>query len=164
MNPFPDGEPGDRLLVTVLASRTLPLIRYELTDRLRLSTRPCPCELPFRLVEAVEGRTDDLLTLPAQAGGLVHVHPVIFHQTLDLLDAVGWQVRHHEDRLQILIASPGPGFDQTATETAVQAALDDAGAAATHPTATVVDSIPVGAAGKRPPGHSTPPHSATETG
>ena len=146
----PEGEPGDRLLVTVLSSRTLPLIRYELTDRLRLSTRPCPCGLPFRLVEAVEGRTDDLLTLPAQLGGLVHVHPVVFHQTLDLLDAAGWQVHQQEDGLQILIASPGPGFDQTATESAVQAALDSAGAATTAVTATVVDSIPVGAAGKRP--------------
>ena len=148
--PVPQGEPGDRLLVTVLSSRTLPLIRYELTDRLRLSTRPCPCGLPFRLVEAVEGRTDDLLTLHAQAGGLVHVHPVVFHQTLDLLDAAGWQVRQQKDGLQIVIASPGPGFDRTATESVVSAALDGAGAATTPVTATVVDNIPVGAAGKRP--------------
>src|SRR5215218_2934341 len=36
--PVPLGHSGDRLLVTVLFSRTIPLIRYELTDRLRLST------------------------------------------------------------------------------------------------------------------------------
>jgi hypothetical protein len=98
----------------------------------------------------VEGRTDDLLTLPAQAGGLVQVHPVVFHQTLDLLDAAGWQVHQRKEGLQILIASPGPGFDQTATETAVRAALGSAGATITPVTVTVVDSIPVGAAGKRP--------------
>ena len=33
----------------------------------------------YRLMEAVEGRTDDVLSLPARTGGLVRVHPVIFH-------------------------------------------------------------------------------------
>src|SRR5262249_35300586 len=34
--PVPAGLPGTRLLVTVLSSRTIPLIRYEMTDRLAL--------------------------------------------------------------------------------------------------------------------------------
>ena len=148
--PVPDGEPGDRLLVSVLSSRTLPLIRYELTDRLRLSTRPCPCGLPFRLVAAVEGRTDDLLSLPAQGGGRVQVHPVVFHKALDLIDAAGWQVHQQEMGLRIIVASPGPNFDRTATEATVQAALRGAGVATTPVAATVVDSIPVGPTGKRP--------------
>jgi putative adenylate-forming enzyme len=149
--PVPDGEPGDRLLVSVLSSRTLPLIRYELTDRLRLSTtRHCPCGLPFRLVAAVEGRTDDLLSLPAQGGGRVQVHPVVFHQALDLLDAAGWQVQQQERGLRILVASPGRNFDRTATEATVQAALRGAGVATEPVTATAVDSIPVGPTGKRP--------------
>jgi phenylacetate-coenzyme A ligase PaaK-like adenylate-forming protein len=36
--PVPPGITGDRLLVTVLFSRTPPLIRYQLTDRVRLAT------------------------------------------------------------------------------------------------------------------------------
>jgi phenylacetate-CoA ligase len=40
--PVPPGQPGDRLLVTVLFSRTLPLIRYEMTDLVTLATEPCP--------------------------------------------------------------------------------------------------------------------------
>jgi phenylacetate-CoA ligase len=97
--PVPPGESGSRLLVTVLSSRTIPLIRYEMTDRVRLATQPCPCGRPFRLVESIEGRTDDVLVLPAAGGGTVQIHPVVFHQVLDLLDAAGWQVRQREQEL-----------------------------------------------------------------
>ncbi|WNB86979.1 hypothetical protein [Cellulomonas sp. ATA003] len=41
-DPVPAGSPGARVLVTVLFSRTLPLIRYELSDRVTLSTSPAP--------------------------------------------------------------------------------------------------------------------------
>jgi phenylacetate-CoA ligase len=40
--PMSPGVTGARLLVTVLFSRTIPLIRYEMTDRVRLATtQPC---------------------------------------------------------------------------------------------------------------------------
>lgn len=63
--PVPPGQTGARLLVTVLSSRTIPLIRYEMTDRVRLAPQPCPCGLPFRLIDSIEGRADDVLDLPA---------------------------------------------------------------------------------------------------
>ncbi len=148
--PVPAGEPGDRLLVTVLFGRTIPLIRYEMTDRVRLATQPCPCGLPFRLVDSIEGRTDDVLNLPTSDGGSVRLHPVVFHQVLDLLDVAGWQVRQQDDHLRVLVASPGPGFDPTATEGAVQAALTRAGAPTPAVHVSVVDDIPAGPAGKRP--------------
>lgn len=148
--PVPPGETGDRLLVTVLSSRTIPLIRYELTDRVRLATEPCPCPLPFRLVDSIEGRTDDMLVLPAPDDQTVRVHPVAFHRVLELLDAGGWQVRQHKDGLRVLIATPGPGFDPDATERAVQAAVTNAGAQAIPVHVSVVDAIPAGGAGKRP--------------
>ncbi len=44
--PVPASQAGTRLLVTVLYSRTVPLIRYEMTDRLKLAKQPCPCGLP----------------------------------------------------------------------------------------------------------------------
>jgi phenylacetate-coenzyme A ligase PaaK-like adenylate-forming protein len=148
--PVPPGQPGDRLLVTVLFSRTIPLIRYEMTDRVRLAARPCPCGLPFRLVESIEGRTDDVLVLPATAGGTVRIHPVVFHQVLDLLDVVGWQVRQQEHQLQVLVAAPGPAFEARTTQRAVRAALTTAGALPPPLGVLVVDAIPAGAAGKRP--------------
>jgi phenylacetate-CoA ligase len=149
--PVPVGEAGDRLLVTVLFSRTVPLIRYELTDRLRLTPEPCPCGLPLQPAAAVEGRTDDALTLPGRSGAPVRIHPVLFHRVLDLLDAVGWQVRHDPDRLHILVAHPGPGFDPDQTTTSLHSALSAAGARPIPVIVSVVDTIPAGAAGKRPP-------------
>ena len=126
------------------------MIRYEMTDRLRLAVRPCPCGRPFRLVESIEGRTDDVLVLPAAGGGTVRVHPIVFHQVLDLLDASGWQVRQQEQELRLLVAGPGPGFDASAAERAVRAALAAAGALAPPVLLSVVETVPPGAAGKRP--------------
>lgn len=148
--PVPPGLPGSRLLVTVLASRTMPLIRYEMTDRVRLSAEPCPCGLPFSLVEAIEGRTDDMLVVPAARGGTLAIHPVVFHKTLDLLDAAGWQVRQEEGQLRVLIARPGSEFDPGATERAIKSGLTGAGASPQPVRVEVVDAIPAGAAGKRP--------------
>jgi phenylacetate-coenzyme A ligase PaaK-like adenylate-forming protein len=148
--PVPPGVTGDRLLVTVLFSRTLPLIRYELTDRVRLATEPCPCGRPFRLLAAVEGRTDQLLRLPGRDGMRRPVHPVVFHRALELLDAGGWQVRQDPDGLTVLVASPGPAFDALAAQQAVAAGLKDAQVAPLAVRVVVVDAIPAGAAGKRP--------------
>jgi phenylacetate-CoA ligase len=146
----PPGATGARLLVAVLFSRTLPLICYEMTDRVRLATRECFCRLPFLVLEGIEGRTDDLLDLPAAAGGTVRIHPVVFHRVLDLLDAAGWQVRQHPDRLEVLLASPAPGYDPTRTQDAIRAALNQAGVAPTRVDVTAVQAIPPGPAGKRP--------------
>jgi phenylacetate-coenzyme A ligase PaaK-like adenylate-forming protein len=148
--PVPVGQTGDRLLVTVLSSRTIPLIRYEMTDRVQLAPQPCPCGLPFRLLDSIEGRADDVLDLPAPGGGRVRVHPVVFHQALDLLDAARWQIRQEDNQLRMLVAGPGSGFDPAATERAVQAAITAAGGHALPITVSVVDHIPAGAAGKRP--------------
>ncbi len=123
----PDGVAGDKLLESVLSGRTLPLLHYELTDRVRLATRARPCGLPFRLIEAVEGRTDDLMQLPGNAGGTVTVHPIAVHRALDDVPAAGWQVREEEDRLRVLISRPGPGFSSERVATSLAAALEAAG-------------------------------------
>ena len=148
--PVPAGTTGARLLVTVLSSRTLPLIRYELTDRVRESAERCPCGRPFRLLAGIEGRTDDVLDLPAAEGGTVAVHPVVFHQVLDLVDAAGWQVRQDDDGVTVLIASPGTAVDATGLQAQVTAALRHAGTAVLAVRVRTVDAIPAGAAGKRP--------------
>jgi len=146
----PTGVSGDRLLVTVLFSRTLPLIRYELTDRGRLATESCPCGRPFRLLAAVEGRTDDLMRLPGRDGTRRPVHPVVFHRALELVDAAGWQVRQDQDGLTVLVASLGPAFGAPAVQQAIAAGLEDAQVAPLAIRVVVVDAIPTGAAGKRP--------------
>jgi phenylacetate-coenzyme A ligase PaaK-like adenylate-forming protein len=71
----PDGVAGDRILVTSLASRTLPLIRYEIGDVVTTAPGPGPAGRPYRRLASVEGRSSDVLELPGLRGGTVAVHP-----------------------------------------------------------------------------------------
>ena len=103
--PVPAGVSADRALVTVLFSRTLPLIRYELTDSIRLSRERCACGLPFALLEAVEGRTQDTIILPGRHGP-VRVHPIVFHTALEALAPNGWQVEQQSNRLIVRLVAP----------------------------------------------------------
>lgn len=102
--PVPPGADGEKLLVTVLWSRTLPLIRYELADRVRLAAAPEPCRLPFPLVAGIQGRTDDALALPSIARGMVSVHPHVFHSVLDIVPAAAWQVVRQDDHITVVLA------------------------------------------------------------
>lgn len=148
--PVPAGVTGSRLLVTVLFSRTLPLIRYELTDRVRLASEECPCGRQFHLLAEIEGRTDDLMTLPAVDGGTVQLHPNVFHGPLDLLHASAWQVRQESDGIRIVIQAPVGGIDRPALEGSIAHAVQAAGAVPGRVRVEEVKEIPAGASGKRP--------------
>lgn len=148
--PVADGVTGDRLVVSVLSSRTLPLIRYEISDRVRISSARCPCGRPFRLVECVEGRSGDVLDLPGASGARVSVHSSVLHRALDGLAAVEWQVRQDGDRIAVLVAGPRSTLDGSLVASAVRAALRGAGAEPVAVDVMIVGSIPTGPAGKRP--------------
>ncbi len=149
--PVRPGTTGSRLLATVLFSRTVPLIRYELTDRIGLFDRPCGCGRPFRLVAAVEGRTDDILELPGPGGASVRIHPVVFERVLDPLRAEAWQVRQEGLGVRVLIVSPRASVDPAAVAGHVRDAIRAAGASADLDVVVErVHSIPCGATGKRP--------------
>ena len=45
------------MLITNLFMKTQPVIRYEVTDMVRLDDDPCPCGRPTRTVSAIEGRS-----------------------------------------------------------------------------------------------------------
>ena len=74
--PVAPGQRGARLLVTNLVNRTQPLIRYAISDMVTVATGPCECGRPFGLLSSVEGRSDEILSLPAAGGGEVAVHPL----------------------------------------------------------------------------------------
>lgn len=122
--PVPPGTAGTRLLVTPLFTRTLPLIRYELTDAVRLAPGSCGCGRPFALLAAVEGRTEDTLTLPGTAGA-VRVHPVVFHSALESLAPDGWQVEQMADGLVVRLA--GRATQDRLAHDRVVRALEDLG-------------------------------------
>lgn len=104
--PVPPGTVGAKLLVTVLFSRTQPLIRYEMSDRVARSTEHCDCGLPFGLLSEIEGRAEDILQLPSRAGGTISVHPNVFHRVLEPLPVREWQVVQETGGLRVLVVEP----------------------------------------------------------
>lgn len=63
-----DGQPAElgtpaRIIVTPLYLRSMPLIRYEMGDVAALSAQACPCGRTLPLMQKLEGRRDDCVTL-----------------------------------------------------------------------------------------------------
>ncbi|MBI5256165.1 MAG: phenylacetate--CoA ligase family protein [Burkholderiales bacterium] len=71
----PPGEPSDAVLLTNLANRIAPVIRYRLGDSVCWHTEPCPCG-NARPTISVRGRCDDLLHLADAQGRQVPVSPL----------------------------------------------------------------------------------------
>ncbi|MEA5457119.1 phenylacetate--CoA ligase family protein [Sinomonas sp. JGH33] len=166
-SPVPPGTVAAKLLVTVLFSRTIPLIRYELTDQLSVDGRECPCGRRFVQVSGVVGRLEDVLHLPGPSG-TAEVHPNVFHAILDTAGATGWQVRQEADGLTVLLAGPPPDVALVALGRELEQALERAGAGETAVRWMVVEEIPRTALGKaplvralRPPSASPPMGSGT---
>jgi len=148
--PVATGTAGARLWVSVLSSRALPLIRYEMSDCVALGGRGCPCGRVFRVVEAIEGRSEDVLAM-ASSAGVTRIHPNVFHDVLDTLAAAGWQVRQEgASALTLLVAAPAgsPRPDELAAR--VSAAVQAAGGARPRVTVRMVGTIPRTALGKAP--------------
>jgi phenylacetate-coenzyme A ligase PaaK-like adenylate-forming protein len=100
--PVPDGTAGRKLLITNLFNYTQPLIRYEVSDMLTVTSEPCPCGRPLRLVTGIEGRSDDILYLPDAYGKPVPVHPVHFWSAIDAVpDVKDFQVVQEPDGIHV---------------------------------------------------------------
>ncbi|MBL8061837.1 MAG: phenylacetate--CoA ligase family protein [Anaerolineales bacterium] len=74
-DPVPVGQLSDRTLITNLANRVMPIIRYELGDRVTLLPEKCDCGITLPLIK-VEGRTDEILRFKSPSGGLIPVLPL----------------------------------------------------------------------------------------
>jgi phenylacetate-CoA ligase len=80
-NVIPAGQLSDRLLITNLANRVMPIIRYELGDRVSLSTEPCACGITLPVIQ-LEGRTDEVLRFKACNGQSIPVLPLALWSVL----------------------------------------------------------------------------------
>lgn len=72
-------EDEDRLLVTSLTNKVMPLIRYEIGDSGRLREGECPCGAPFPLLEMGLCRSNDLIVTTAGK----RIYPSYFIHLLD---------------------------------------------------------------------------------
>src|SRR5918994_629046 len=113
--PVPPGIYGEKVLVTVLFSRTMPLIRYEMSDSVRPASSPrCSCGRPFALIDGVQGRAEEVLRLPAASGGQIAVQPMVFHRVMDAVPAGGWQVVQGPEGLTVLLSGVRKDFADAA--------------------------------------------------
>ena len=147
--PVPAGVFGDKLLITVLFSRTQPLIRYELSDSLRLSGDACACGRAFTLVDGIQGRAEEVLWFPQPEGGRVAVQPIAFHRVMDGLPVSAWQIVQEADGLKVLLSGVRDELSDETLADALRQVLQDHGAASRVKVERVT-TIARTAAGKAP--------------
>ena len=131
--PVPAGTAGAKILLTNLESCTLPLIRYELPDRVTVSPEPNPAGRPYRHLAAIEGRTADTLTFPARAGGAVALLPLRLGAPFARMPAVRqFQIVHDRAGLEVrVVLDPAaPADTAERVRRAVLGVLDEVGAVA----------------------------------
>jgi phenylacetate-CoA ligase len=148
--PAAPGTFGSRVLLTVLWSRTLPLIRYEITDRVCLTSEPCPCGRPYTSIAEIDGRSGDVLELGGARGGTVHITPSQLQRILAPWPLATWQVRRDGERVGLCVVPREPEFDVASCRAAVHRALREAGAVDPSIDVRVVEAIAPLPSGKLP--------------
>jgi phenylacetate-coenzyme A ligase PaaK-like adenylate-forming protein len=80
--PVPPGQASHTVLLTNLANRVQPIIRYDLGDSVTMRPGPCPCGNPLPAVR-VQGRTSEVISLPAPDGRTVDLPPLALGTLVD---------------------------------------------------------------------------------
>ena len=130
--PVPPGTPGARVLVTNLHNRVQPIIRLAISDVMTMHPDPCPCGRSLVRAAAIDGRRDDVLSLPARGGGTVSVLPAHFSVVTEDRAVREFQVRQEPGGVRVLVVpchEGDPGLE-VRLQGAVVRALTEAGAEA----------------------------------
>ncbi len=162
--PVPPGRLGERVLATVLFRGTQPLIRYEISDCVRLADHTCPCGRPFRLIDAVEGRKEDILYFPSSDGRPVPIDPLVFEAVLDTVPASQWQVVQEQGSLDVLLVGLAPEFDKRRITEPISRELLSRGVSGPAIRILSVAAIPRGATGKAALIRSNIKHASEQSG
>jgi phenylacetate-coenzyme A ligase PaaK-like adenylate-forming protein len=123
--PTPPGEPSHTVLLTNLANRVQPIIRYDLGDSVLAKAGPCGCGSPLPAIR-VAGRSDDVLQVRAADGTTVRILPLAIGSVVD-----GTPGLHRSQLVQTgpatlrLRLEPEPGADAAAVWGAASAKLLD---------------------------------------
>ena len=121
-----------RHAITNLFNRSQHLIRYELSDMVAFDSRPCRCGRTSRRVTSIEGRSGDIVLLPAGSGGQIPIHPLVLRRPFTALPGVHHYkvISDHEGLRVLLVISTGARIEDTTRQVraAVAAGLEEAGA------------------------------------
>lgn len=75
--PVPPGTQSHTVLLSNLANRVQPILRYDLGDSIELRRDPCPCGNPLPAIR-VKGRSADVLVFSTESGERVSIPPLAF--------------------------------------------------------------------------------------
>jgi phenylacetate-coenzyme A ligase PaaK-like adenylate-forming protein len=142
--PVAPGEVGSRLLVTNLFNRTLPLIRFEISDLVVVEPEPCPCGRTLMRLRSLEGRAEDVLRL-----GGVDVHPLQFALVTADPDVREFQVVQQGEALRLRVClRDGAGEAPARLRARVGARLEELGVQRPAVEVETVDALERSPAGK----------------
>ena len=97
LQPVRSGEASATVLVSNLANRVQPVLRYDLGDSVTLRPDPCPCGSPLPAIR-VRGRAADVLVFRTMGGQNVEIPPLAFTLLLENLPGL--------DQFQIIQTAP----------------------------------------------------------
>lgn len=109
-------EPGEvgRVVVTDLANRGMPILRYEVGDMAALAGRPCPCGRGLPVLERIEGRIADYVV--TRSGSMISGISLTENFALKIPGLTQMQIIQEElDRFVFRIVK-GPEFNDQSLE------------------------------------------------
>jgi putative adenylate-forming enzyme len=84
--PTPAGMPSHHVLVTDLHKTSQPIIRYRLNDILTIDPAGCPCGSAFRVIQQIQGRSDDVFWgAPVKDGEMQFIFPDYIRRAIIVL-------------------------------------------------------------------------------
>jgi phenylacetate-coenzyme A ligase PaaK-like adenylate-forming protein len=103
------------------------------------------------VLDTIQGRLEDTLSLPSFSGGRVAVPPLVFNRIMDILPLGGWQViLERDDGLTVLLTQVRGDLADDILEGQLQRALAEQGACVPRIEIQRVAEIPKAASGKTP--------------
>jgi len=126
--------PGSGLVVPVvtdLVRRVQPMIRYRMNDLLELSGAACPCGSPYRAVERIHGRMDDMFEFETPRGRVTVTPDVLRNAVVDSDARIrDYRIVQKKDgRVTIELDEALPDEVEAAVRSAAERALARLGAA-----------------------------------
>lgn len=116
-----------------------------------MSTESHTCRLPFAVLESIQGRVEDSLTLSAIASGTVVIRPLVINRIMDIVPVSGWQVVQQADSgLVVLLVGARDGLTDEALASQIGKSLAQEGARVPYIRVQHVPEIPKTSAGKAP--------------
>ena len=111
--PVPPGRASYTTLLTNLANRVQPILRYDLGDSVTEIPGRCPCGNPLPTIQ-VEGRRDEILVFPSSLGETIPLLPMALATVVEETPGIGsYQlVQTGPAHLRIRL-DEAPGHDRT---------------------------------------------------